>query len=130
MISPEDRYRLNLRMATEIMKFGLTPSTVCGVRLPAFYIDKGNEIVGFDNSEWNPCTDLTQAAECREKMRQRGFSIMVSALPESSERREIAYRVEIGPGSAKWGRSLECAYAELPATICRVIGDALDAQKG
>ena len=127
MISPEERHELNLRMAKEVMGYPLSEyypqdGEVIPCVLKArgvdelFLMDDLNSMTWDDRNRYQPCTDIRQALECIDRMRQRD-----------------GFKMHLRPDRDGWyvqenftETLISVSFADLPATICKVIAAALD----
>lgn len=130
-MTSEETHKLNLRMAVEVMDrplVGRYPGEKTGY--PCFinmggeiYLMKTMESSSFsDKNLWSPCTNIAQAFECIEKMREQA-NITVYGWED---------RYAVNQFLRKWNASsteIHCQYPDLPQTICKVIAQALDMAK-
>jgi hypothetical protein len=130
-MTSKETHALNLKMATEVMGWKRTGKIGY---VDWLLDDKGNRKRSCEQGgiiypgDWLPCTDIAQAMQCVEKMREKSkqhFRLEIIV----SESKWIIQMINPPWMSIRRGASLVCDFADLPATICRVIADALERGK-
>lgn len=135
-VTSEETHKLNLRMSVEVMGWPIVDETNWrDSKYPAvceFYNSKdGGDIFPLEDAKefehgtdniWSPCTNIAQAFECVEKIREQA-NITVYGWGD---------RYVVTSFLRKWhGNSTEvhCQYRDLPRIICTVIAKTMDMAK-